>query len=392
MLAIAALVLALSCTKRERDEVFNGERVDEASEKGLLEGHVHLFELVQWGAPTGGIVATKRAERDELRLAVAKLQVELLEAKIERGVMEEREMKVIRVKYTADDWEKQKAKVKRPPDGKIENSTTMAPQQPGRPAHEVPAVIVEQLQEQMPKEVVRTPEAARAFWAPKVVEAQQALAKAQEAVDQAKAAGEGAAAATAPPVEKTKVSFAVLPLRMRSVMFEPPRDPRGYHCGVCESGAKQRRAFVLSATGGVSPQPPAFADRAALEKGVELTERVTVNGLDSESGKQLDPKDGKLVLRLVGHCPVRVYHAKEEVTVNPGFVISIPKSVGFAEWYEIPIPKCAGEQALGTHVFDLLAGAAAKQEPAIDSELLRLKGEFGFTDERLKRVRGIPVP
>ena len=393
LLTVLTLALALGCARSERVEVFNGERTDTSAEKGLVPGHVHLFELVQWGTPTGGIVATRLAERDDRRLALARLRVRLLEVKGERGVLEERELEIIRVKYTVDGWEKSKGKVKRPPNGTIERSTTMAPQQPGRPAHQVPAVIVEQYQEQMPREVVRSPDAARAFWAPKLAVALQELARARAVVDQAKAVAEsGAAAASATPVQKTRVVFAVLPMRLRGFEFYPPHEPRGYSCDTCWTGARQHGSYVLAATGGVAPEPPAFADRAALERGVELTETTSVHGLDAGEAQRFDPKAGKLVLRLLGHCPVRLYQARQEVMVNPGYVIAIRKSVGFAEWLEMRLPECAGEEALRTQVTDLLAGAAGREEPEIAAEVRRLESELGFVADTVRRIEAMPVP
>ncbi|MGC4119524.1 MAG: hypothetical protein QM765_34130 [Myxococcales bacterium] len=384
-LAVVTVGLALSCAKLERDEVFNGERVDVSEQRGLVPGHLHLFELVQWGSPRGGIVASKRARRDALRLTVAQRRVELLEAKTERGVMEVREQKVIRVKYTAENWERKKATAKRPPDGKIEPSTTMAPQQPGRPAHEVPAVIVEEYQEQMPKEVVRTPEEARAYWAPQLEEARKALEN-EQALAKARAEKEVAGGAEqSPPVERTRVSFAVLPLSMRQVMFEPPRHPRGY--AVDQTGPRRRSAYALSSTGSVSPEPQAFVDRAALEKGVELTERITVTGVDSDQETTYDPKDGKLVLKLVGRCPVRVFHVRQELIDNGAGVIAVPRSAGFAEWYEIALPRCADAPRLQTRVTDLVAGAAAKEEPALDGELLRLDSDLRHLDVQTSRIK-----
>lgn len=385
---LAAACLALSCAKRERDEVFDGERVNEAGEPGLVAGHVHLFELVQWGAPGGGIVAAKRAERDALKVQVAQQEVDLLLAKVERGVLEERELKIIRVQYGQDNWERAKATVKRPPNGKVEPTTIMAPQQPGRPAHPVPGVIVEQYQEQMPKEVVRTPEEARAFWAKKLEEAQQALAAAQALAARQQAPPESPAAQPPPQVEKTRVRFAVLPLRPRDVMFDPPSHPKGY--AVDPGIARARKALMLASLGELTPPPPAFSDRAALEKGVELTERIHVAGLDSDKLQPFDPKDGKLVLKLVGRCPARVFEVKEEVMVNPGYVISIPQSGGFARWFEVAYPKCApSEQALRTQVTDLVAGDAAKEEPQIDADLSQLRFKRETTAYHLGRVRAM---
>lgn len=387
-----ALALPVGCGWRDRDKVFDGGRADESETKGLVRGHVHLFELVQWGPPAGGVTADKLAERDATKLALAQRNVELLELKIERGVMEVPDLVIIRVVYELGDWEKQKSTVRRPPNGKIEPTTTMVASQPDRPTHQVPAVLVERYQDRMPKEVVKTPEEARAFWAQKLDEARRLLATVQEEVRQAKATADAATslAQRAAPVEKTKVRFALLPLPS-GVMFTPPRDPRGYWVDPKQS--RRRKSFMLNSLGSVTPEPPAFADRAALEKGVELATAVTIHGLDSGEGLEVAPKEGKLVLKLVGRYPVQVFRVKEEVTENRASMIQIiPKSVGFADWYEIPYPTSEGEQALGTTIIDLLTNVSSKNSSALDAELASLKYSLKSVIYEVDRIRGMKPP
>lgn len=388
LVALVALV-ASGCGKFERSEAWNGEGVDEAAEPGLLPGHVHLFELVQWGAPGGGLNAGKRAERDRLALAFAKGEVELLNEKIGRGVVEERPDKVVRVTYSAEGWEKEKAKVRRPPGGKIVQTTMATPKRPNQPSRQVPALEVEILQQQPAREVQRTTEEARAFWTARLTQARQVLAGLEAGAAAARGAPAESAAAPAP---LTRLAFAVLPVRHLRDPFESPRGPDGNaYCGYCVESSARRGAIVLRGLGGVRPATGALPGRAELEQGVEIGSPVYASGLDGEN-RSFDPNAGKIVLKLLGHCPARVFSVKEERMHGGSGVIAVPTSGGVAEWFELPAPKCADAKALATSLTDLSAGATAKQGEELDLEIRRLGGELGFQWETLKRLRGMEPP
>lgn len=376
-LRLVLLFALAACGRTERTEVWNAERAARATpHPPLVPGHVHLFEVLQRGtAAQPGPAFTARAERDSLTREVARATIALIDAKVKRGLLEERPERIQRVQYDVANWNKVSGTVKVAPDSQLVYGTRIQTRGPNRANESIETVTVAVVQLGNPAEVERTPALARAYWA-------EVRAKAEREL---KSPGVDTNIVGAAP-STTRITFAMLdPVQFRNRdPISPPSHPsRGENaCLSCGASAALRNAVPIFNEGSVSLPWESMGTLEQLRAGLTVTTNVSVTGMDGVT-QQLDTARGPLTLRLLQHCAVRIFEVNEDVISNGSGVIAVPRKIGVANWFEMEALEC-GIGDWKTTLTDQSARPRVLEE--LTMQVRNLRGELGYRYEQIDRV------